>query len=434
MALWGDTATGDQRPKFLVDVIGNRGLRETFMTARGWTKLLDGHNPKFGLTEVLVAISEPVRTTGTMSPPEFTTPEQSVEFGVDLGELLEVLIIATDIEGSRMTYSKIAGPSFLTLTNNLNIGTGAATATLAGTPSAGDEGLHIINIEADDGDDTSILTFLVCVPAPPFGSEFVEILDTGFGVGYTTFAIPAGVNNIEISCFGARGGLSGGYGPGLPGGPSIGVSRCSGGKKVVVGINVSPGDILQIAQGAEGGRGDTASSANFPPNPPAPLVFGGSGGSGNLGIGTFNFPGGGNADGGDGAGGITDPVLGLFSGGSGGGGGATTVANATGTIFLCAGGGGGGAGHNSTFGNTSRCAQGSSNTSIAGGESSSDGADGTLVLDVSIGGGGGGFEGGSLVGTRANGGLNGDQVPEPSIDIGGGGADGRVIIRGRQLP
>ncbi len=466
MALWGDTAVGDQRPKFLVDVIGNRGLRETFMTARGWTKLLDGHNPELGLTEVLVTISKPI-FTGAPSAPEFTVPEQAVEFSVDFGEQLDVVIVATDIEADPIVFTKTIGPAFLSITNKPNIGTGVGTATLSGTPSGSDGGLHLVEIKADDGTDTSTLTFLVCVPVPP---PFVEILDTGFNPGFSTFVVPVGVNNIEIDCKGASGGNGGnftGTTGGIPfppgaGGTKFGRPGGLGGKRRVTGIPVTAGDVLQIAVGDIGSTGQDVTGVHVWPFPPP---SGGAGGQSFTASGTFNFPIPGNANGGQGADGLSigtppspskpNPFT-LFMAAGGGGGGATVVASPSGSIFCCAGGGGGGQG---PFwfgaGTTGANAGLGGSTGGAGGPGpgpgpipTTDGDNGNFFGDTTTGqsgagvpgGGGGGFVGGDVVGSRsiarAWGGQNGDSVPQPAIDPYSflTANFGRIVIRGRLLP
>lgn len=461
MALWGDTADGVNRPKFLVDVPGNRGLRETFMTDRGWTKLLDGHNPALRLTEVLVALNKPSLTpVFGNDAPQFTTPEQAVEFGVDVGGSLDVLIIATDIQNDNISFSLVGSPpAFLSLTDN-----GNGTANLTGTSAT--TGLHIVEIEADDGIDTSILTFLVCVPFPPV---FVQILDTGHNPGFTTFVVPTGVNNIEVECFGARGGNGGnftGTSGGIPfppgaGGTKSGRGGGKGGKRRVTGIPVTAGDVLQIAVGELGFTGQNVSGIHVFPFPPP---IGGAGGQSFTSSGTFNFPDPGNANGGQGADGLSGGTLptpskpnpfNLFMAAGGGGGGATAVASPSGSIFCCAGGGGGGQGPFWLGAFTSgRDAGLGGSTGGAGGPGpgpgspTTDGDNGNFFGDTITGqsaagvpgGGGGGFVGGDVVGDRslalAFGGRNGDSVPQPATDPFGVLApnNGRVIIRGRQLP
>jgi len=272
---------------------------------------------------------------------------------------------------------------------------------------------------------------------------FIEIFDTGFNAAEQTFIIPPGVDNIEVDCYGARGGISGGYGgdpQGLIGPPSTGAFGCGGGTRRVSNISVTAGDVLSIATGQNGSNGTQVSSSNTP--------LGGAGGSGNTILFTYNFPGGGNADGGFGGDGLTGPVVGIdtFAGSGGGGGGGTTVANVAGTIMCCTGGGGGGPGHSSSAGlNSVNCFGGSANPALSGGEASSNGASalGRETQNGPLGGGGGGFFGGSVItppgpnpfGGHNNGGLNGNQTGTLTADpFLGGFLDGRVIIRGRLVP
>ncbi len=266
---------------------------------------------------------------------------------------------------------------------------------------------------------------------------YVEIFDTGFVADEVNFIIPPGVNNIEIECSGAAGGLSGRYGgntQGLPGPPSIGASRCSGGNRRVDNITVTPGDVLSVATGSRGLNGTVITSTNSPD--------GGLGGTGNTISNTYNFSGGGNANGARGANGIMG--IPVFSGSGGGGGGGTTVADAGGIIMCCAGGGGGGPGHSSSAGKSSQvnCTGGSA-SALSGGAPTADGVIGLETANGSLGGGGGGFEGGSVIVTPLiaptsgvnRGGLNGNQTGTLAMDpFLGGFLDGRVVIRGRFVP
>ena len=217
---------------------------------------------------------------------------------------------------------------------------------------------------------------------------------------------------------------------------------CDGGVRRVSNISVTPGDILSIATGQNGTNGTTITSSNNP--------VGGAGGIGFTIAHVYNFPGGGNADGGIGGDGLIGPIIGTdtFAGSAGGGGGGTTVANAGGTIMCCAGGGGGGPGHSSPAGLTAvNCWPGTSNPLISGGEASSNGASaqGRETANGPLGGGGGGLFGGSVItqppgphpfGGANNGGCNGNQIstfpPGPLSIV--RFLHGRVRIRGRLVP
>lgn len=217
------------------------------------------------------------------------------------------------------------------------------------------------------------VTVTVLTPdTPPYATLFDSSTP-----GIYTLIIPPGINQIEIECWGAEGGLGGSLSaPGAagPGQPNQAAGR--GAHRLVSNLSVTPGQILSIAVGGEGvdaltttGTGSggnigtgAAGGPGFADNSTSPT---GPGGGGQLD--SFGFPDGAGVSASGGSGLCTgcDGVGGAFgsdafvdhttgAGGGGGAGSAVTMGDATtssgvpfnrlGPVLNCAGGGGGGAG------------------------------------------------------------------------------------------
>lgn len=101
------------------------------------------------------------------TPPEFTSTEVTA---ATEGEAYTYDITATDADdGATLTITAPTAPEWLTLTDN-----GDGTATLTGTPAAGDVGDHEVSLQVSDGTDTAVQDFTVTVEAASSGPPSPE--------------------------------------------------------------------------------------------------------------------------------------------------------------------------------------------------------------------------------------------------------------------
>ncbi|HET6628231.1 MAG TPA: FG-GAP-like repeat-containing protein [Woeseiaceae bacterium] len=102
-----------------------------------------------------ITVSE---TPAGNTPPEFTST--AVTAAAE-GEAYSYDITATDADsGATLTITAPTLPGWLTFTDN-----GDGTATLSGTPAAGDVGEHAVSLEVSDGTDTAVQDFTITVEA-----------------------------------------------------------------------------------------------------------------------------------------------------------------------------------------------------------------------------------------------------------------------------
>ncbi len=101
------------------------------------------------------------------SPPSFTS---TAVVDATEGEVYSYAITASDADGDPLTITATPAttlPAWLTLVDN-----GDGTATLSGTPAAGDVGNHDVSLEVSDGTDSATQEFTIAVeaaaaPPPP---------------------------------------------------------------------------------------------------------------------------------------------------------------------------------------------------------------------------------------------------------------------------
>ncbi|MGB7214230.1 MAG: FG-GAP-like repeat-containing protein, partial [Gammaproteobacteria bacterium] len=93
-------------------------------------------------------------------PPEFTSAPTTE---AEAGSAYTYAVAVSDPDGDPVTITASSIPAWLTLTDN-----GDGTATLAGTPAAGDVGEHDVVLQAADEDgETAEQTFTITVEAAP---------------------------------------------------------------------------------------------------------------------------------------------------------------------------------------------------------------------------------------------------------------------------
>lgn len=135
---------------------------------------------------------------GDNNAPTFTsTPVQ----GAIEGEEYTYEVTAEDEDGDPLAFSASGLPGWLSLEDN-----GDGTATLSGTPDAGDVGDHAITIEVSDGTDTAAQNFTISVAAagtgntpPSFTSTPVTGATEGEEYTYEVTATDADDDTLELS-------------------------------------------------------------------------------------------------------------------------------------------------------------------------------------------------------------------------------------------
>ena len=78
-----------------------------------------------------------------------------------VGQAFNLPVAGADLDGQLLGYAVVAKPDWLTVTDNAD-----GTATIAGTPTAGDHGLHQVVLQVSDGSAVAEQTFEVDVVAP----------------------------------------------------------------------------------------------------------------------------------------------------------------------------------------------------------------------------------------------------------------------------
>ncbi len=140
----------------------------------------DGSNSALQDFTVTVAESPPA---GGNAAPTFTSKAGT---SATEGETYTYDIEASDDDGDALAISATALPGWLTLTDN-----GDGTATLSGTPGAGQVGDHDVSLEVSDGTDTAVQDFTITVegaassPPPPGDDDDGD--DSGGGGGGGSF-------------------------------------------------------------------------------------------------------------------------------------------------------------------------------------------------------------------------------------------------------
>jgi len=115
-----------------------------------------------------VSVDQPVAIVVSAAPPPANTPpsfNSTAPTTATEGTAYSYSITVDDADGDDVTITGAGLPGWLTLTDN-----GDGTATLAGTPAAGDVGTASITLTASDGTDSVDQAFDIVVsaaPAPP---------------------------------------------------------------------------------------------------------------------------------------------------------------------------------------------------------------------------------------------------------------------------
>lgn len=260
-------------------------------------------------------------------------------------------------------------------TCSINIGIGnvpCADGSVTVTPSVTTE--YMFSASGPGGREWTYITVNVEEPPPPVVVVPPSGSQTFTAVGTATFTVPAGVTQLNVTAFGARGGNGANFGTGDG---AVGAA----GARVTTTMAVTPGEVLDIVVGGRGAD--------------AVVSVGGSGG----------FNGGGNG---------ATTLSGVTEGG-GGGGGASDLRRG-GTRLVVAGGGGGGGGFP---------------TGGPGGAGGQSGDPGNIGAGPGAGGGtgatpttfglGGAAQGGGFAGTNGAAALGGNGGTAQGSSGGGGG-------------
>ena len=320
--------------------------------------------------------------------PVFATASGSIGVISDFSRSAYTLspVTATDPDGDTITYSVTSGslPTGL----SLNSSTGAITGTAS---SVGSNTTSTFTVSAATASFTSTRSFSITVTAP-------QSTTFSFTGSDQEFAVPAGVNLVQVEMWGAGGGS--GYRQSWGGGGTSG-----GGGYALANVTVTPSTTYKVVVG-QGGNSVAMSST-------ADVYGGGRGASDGWGIG--------------GGGGLS----GFFTGSGQVYSGVSPQGGAHARSLLIAGGGGGG-GANRSGGTTRGGAGGGTNGQDGSDNYGNQGAPGTQNAGGGSGNCGGTAGGSELLGGRGNtrshqpgggsgyyGGAAGDYI-EP-VDMGGGG-------------
>jgi len=96
------------------------------------------------------------------SPNRAPTLAQPVDMTVDEGTTANQLLTAVDPDGNALPFSKVAGPSFLTVTTVM-VGTGTGTGNIHLAPSFLDAGTYTATVRTSDGSSNSDRTLTITV-------------------------------------------------------------------------------------------------------------------------------------------------------------------------------------------------------------------------------------------------------------------------------
>jgi hypothetical protein len=133
-----------------------------------------------GLETVMQDFTINVEVVPSNNPP---TIDSTPVTGATAGAVYTYNVETTDLDGDPLIIEAPTAPDWLTLTDN-----GDGSATLTGTPDAGDVGEHDVLIEVSDGTDTVTQSFEVTVVAAPNNPPVftsTAVLDATVGDLYT---------------------------------------------------------------------------------------------------------------------------------------------------------------------------------------------------------------------------------------------------------
>jgi hypothetical protein len=189
-------------------------------------------------------------------------------------------VTATDTDTSdALAITATALPAWLTLTDN-----GDRTATLAGTPGAGDVGDHAISLTVSDGTAMDVQDFTIAVAAAPVGNTAPVLTSTA-----VTDAAEGTTYTYDVTASDADGDALAITATVLP--AWLTLNDNGDGTAALTGTPAA-GDVgdhdvsLEVSDGEDAATQDftIAVEAAAPPPPPPPPPSGGGGGGGSVGF------------------------------------------------------------------------------------------------------------------------------------------------------